>query len=74
MTVDPAAAPARTLLLPEELVRALEVRMRGSSFDSIDSFVAFILSRLLERPGEGAFSAEDERLLRERLRSLGYID
>ncbi len=74
MTADPAAAPGRTLLLPEELVRALEERMRGSSFDSVDSFVAFILGRLLERPGEGAFSAEDERLLRERLRSLGYID
>ena len=64
----------RTLQIPEEIARSLEERMRGSSFASVDEFVAFILGRLLERPGEGGFSPEDERVLRERLRSLGYID
>jgi Arc/MetJ-type ribon-helix-helix transcriptional regulator len=64
----------RTVRLPEELARALEDRMRGSSFDSVDAFVAFVLGRLLEQHGEGAFSAEDERQLRDRLKSLGYID
>jgi hypothetical protein len=74
MTAPARAAPARTIRLPEDLVRALEKRMQGSSFESVDAFVAFILGRLLDGPGEGGFSAEDERLLRERLRSLGYID
>ncbi len=70
----PAEPAQRTIRLPEELARALEERMRGSSFDSVDSLVTFILGRLLEQPGGGTFSADDERLLRERLRSLGYID
>lgn len=74
MATAPFPPPVRTLRLPEELVRALEERMRGSSFDSVDAFVGFVLGRLLEQPGESAFSADDERLLRERLRSLGYID
>jgi len=32
------------------------------------------MARLLEAPGEIPFSEDDERRLKERLRSLGYID
>ncbi|MGA8664174.1 MAG: CopG family transcriptional regulator [Thermoplasmata archaeon] len=74
MSAPPATPPTRTIRLPEEIVRAIEARMRGSSFDSPDAFIAFVLGRLLDQHGEGPFSAEDERLLKERLRSLGYID
>ncbi len=70
----PGGAERRTISLPSEVVRALERRMQGTSFESVDGFVTFVLERLLEQPGEGPFSAEDERLLRDRLRSLGYID
>ena len=74
MTEPAAPRGARTVALPEELARAIETRIRGSAFDSVDAFVAFVLSRLVEEPGPGAFSEEDERQLKERLRSLGYID
>jgi Arc/MetJ-type ribon-helix-helix transcriptional regulator len=67
-------APTRSIALPDELVRGLERRIQGSSFPSVDAFVAFVLARLLERPGDVGFTEEDERALRERLRSLGYID
>ena len=66
--------PVRTVELPEELVQALEEKVRGTSFDSVDSFIAFVLARLLDQPGTSGFTEEDERVLRERLRSLGYID
>ncbi len=64
----------RTIELPEDLVSAIANRLHGSAFESVDAFVAFVLARLLDRPGEAPFSEEDERYLRERLRSLGYID
>jgi Arc/MetJ-type ribon-helix-helix transcriptional regulator len=64
----------RSIRLPSELVAALEQRVRGTSFDSVDAFIAFILARLLDQPGTGGFTEEEERSLRERLRSLGYID
>ncbi len=74
-TEPPAEVSVRTVRLPEEVVRALEVRMKGSSFESVDQLIAFILGRLVDHaPGETAFSEEDERLLKDRLRSLGYID
>jgi hypothetical protein len=74
MTDPPSRTGRRRVDLPEEVVRGLEERMKGSSFESVDVFIAFVLARLLEGPGPGAFSEEDERLLKERLRSLGYID
>jgi hypothetical protein len=66
--------PVRTIGIPEEVARALEDRLRSTSFASLDAFVGFVLARLLEEPGATGFSEEEERRLRERLRSIGYID
>ena len=69
------APPAtRTLRIPEETAVQLEERLRGSAFDSVDAFVAFVLARLLEEPGGPGLTEEEERKLKDRLRSLGYID
>jgi Arc/MetJ-type ribon-helix-helix transcriptional regulator len=68
------AKSTRTVVLPEEVVRAIEQRIRGTSFESADAFVAFVMARLLEHPAGDGFSEEEERVLKERLRSLGYID
>ncbi|HEY6238424.1 MAG TPA: CopG family transcriptional regulator [Thermoplasmata archaeon] len=65
---------SRTLVIPEEVARGLEERIRTTSFPTVDAFVGFVLARLLEEPDQSAFSEEEERRLRERLRSIGYID
>lgn len=70
---EPSPA-VRSVQLPEELVEALAERVRGTSFESVDAFIAFVLARLLDQPGTSGFTEEEERSLRERLRSLGYID
>ena len=72
--VDSPPPRRRAIQLPEDLVAALESRIQGTSFDSVDAFVAFVLARLLDQPAANGFSEEEERALRERLRSLGYID
>jgi len=66
--------PTRSVKIPEELVVALEERFRGTSFESVDAVIAFILARLLEEPAANGFTEDEERSLKERLRSLGYID
>ena len=66
--------PVRAVQLPEDLVHALEERVRGTSFETVDEFIAFVLARLLDQPPTTGFTEEEERSLRERLRSLGYID
>jgi Arc/MetJ-type ribon-helix-helix transcriptional regulator len=70
----PDGNPTRVVRLPEAIARDVEERIRGSSFGSVDAFVTFVLARLLEQTGDTAFSEEDEKALKERLRSLGYID
>jgi hypothetical protein len=64
----------RTIKIPEDVARQLERKLAQTSFGSLDAFVSFILARLAESPSETPFSEEEERQLRERLRSLGYID
>jgi Arc/MetJ-type ribon-helix-helix transcriptional regulator len=64
----------RSVQLPQEVVAAIERRIAGSGFTSVDAFIAFVLARLIEAPASEPFSEEEERRLRERLRSLGYID
>jgi hypothetical protein len=70
----PATDAGRAVSIPEEVARDIEERIRGSGFASVDAFVGYVLARLLESTSEVPFSEEDERRLRERLRSLGYID
>jgi hypothetical protein len=70
----PAPDSSRTIKIPEEIARQLERKLTHTSFASLDDFVAFVLARLAESPSETPFSEDEERQLRERLRSLGYID
>ena len=64
----PAAAsePGRTIVIPEEVARGLEARLRSTSFASVDAFVGFVLARLLEETGASGFTEEEERPGRER--------
>lgn len=68
--------PTVAVQLPQDLHRRIQERLKGSSFRSVDDFVAFVLARLAERPVQDGepLSAKDEAQVRERLRSLGYID
>jgi Arc/MetJ-type ribon-helix-helix transcriptional regulator len=71
----PESVPkTRSVSIPEDLALGIEARIAKTGFPSVDAFVEFVLARLLETPGEIPFSEEDERRLKERLRSLGYID
>lgn len=67
-------APERTVRIPEETAVGLERRITGSAFPDLDAFVAFVLARLLEVEGEVPLSEDDEKRIRDKLRSLGYID
>jgi hypothetical protein len=75
MTPSTAPSPAsRTVKIPEDIARQMEAKLTHTSFGSLDAFVTFVLARLAESPSETPFSEDEERQLRERLKSLGYID
>lgn len=63
-----------TIRVDREVRAALERRVARTGFGSVEGFVNFVLARLVDEPAAGPFSEEEEEKLRERLRSLGYID
>lgn len=62
--------------LPVEIIEKIKKRIKGTGFNSVSSYIAYILNEILsENDDEGEdFTEEDEEKVKERLRSLGYLD
>ncbi len=67
--------------IPEEIAEKLKKRIASTDeFDSIEAYVTYVLKQVVERLDQEqeeekpAFSEEDEEKVKERLRSLGYLD
>ena len=61
----------REVRVPEELCAAAESRY-GRHFTSVEELVAFALRELL-RDDVAQLNAEEERIIEQRLRDLGYV-
>lgn len=61
----------RNIALPEELCRKAEERFRNR-FASIDEMVAAVLAELL-RDDSAMLDRNEEKIIEERLKGLGYI-
>ena len=64
--------------IPKDVYEGVEKRVKVTEFNSVEEYVAYVLRQVLEQvgkePGEAAYSREDEERVKERLRSLGYLD
>ena len=68
-----------TVSLPQPLADKLKQRMEGTGFSSLSSYVTYILRQVVssiedEEGQKEAFSKEDEERVKNRLKSLGYLD
>lgn len=75
-----------TVSIPKPLAEKIRKRMEGTGFTSLSSYVTYIMRQVLssiekqesnnEKAGQmkEAFSEKEEKEVKERLRSLGYID
>lgn len=61
-----------TIKIPTDLYRKIEDKIVGTSFSSVDEYVVMRLES--EFPAEPVYSKEEEELIKERLRKLGYIE
>jgi metal-responsive CopG/Arc/MetJ family transcriptional regulator len=61
-----------SISIPIELYRKIEGRIAGTSFSSVEEYVVSKLEN--EFPAEPVYTKEEEELIRERLRKLGYIE
>ncbi len=68
-----------TVSIPVQLAEKIEKRIEGTGFNSVSSYVTYVLRQVLSSLEEKekkkeAFSKEDEEKVKKRLRALGYID
>jgi hypothetical protein len=60
------------VLIPRELHEKIKEKITGTSFTSVEEYVVLKLEN--EFPDETEYTEEEEQLIRERLRRLGYIE
>jgi Arc/MetJ-type ribon-helix-helix transcriptional regulator len=63
--------------IPAPLFDKIRRRIEGTGFTSVSSYVVYVLREVLAEDAvdeKEAFSREDEERVKERLRSLGYLD
>jgi len=70
-----------TISIPKVLSEKLKEKMEGTGFNSVSSYVTYILRQVLSssivQPDEQkkeALTEQEEQKVKERLRSLGYLD
>ena len=66
---DPDQIPIN---VPRELYEKIEEKISGTSYSSVEEYVVSKLEN--EFPTEPVYTKEEEELIRERLRKLGYIE
>jgi hypothetical protein len=60
------------VMIPRELYEKIEEKIAGTSFTSVEEYVMLKLEN--EFPDETEYTEEEEQIIRERLRRLGYIE
>ena len=60
--------------LPENLIREIQASIEGTSFKSVEDFIETLVKQRFHETEEPVYTAEEEELIKERLRKLGYIE
>ncbi len=63
---------AVTIKIPKRLYKRIEKRIAGTIFSSVEEYIIHKLEN--EFPEEPEYTEEEEEIIRERLRRLGYIE
>jgi len=67
-----------TVSIPVQLAEKIEKRIKDTGFNSVSSYVTYVLREVLssleEEKKEEVFTKEEEEKVKERLRALGYLD
>lgn len=66
------------ITLPDELTAQIENRIQHTDFQTVDEYVAFVLSEVVARTDHGTAGVDESTASRaevqNRLKSLGYLE
>lgn len=63
--------------IPENLEKKIKKRIEGTGFNSVSAYITYVLEEIIsdmDEDKDDTFTEEDEEKVKERLRSLGYLD
>lgn len=60
--------------LPDEIVAKIGDDIKGTSFTSVENFVESLVLQKYPELRQPDYTKEEEEIIRERLRKLGYIE
>ncbi|MBW2990873.1 CopG family transcriptional regulator [Candidatus Woesearchaeota archaeon] len=63
--------------IPAELAKKIEIRCKETGFDSLSSYVTFVLRQLMagvDPQRKQVYSKEEKKKVSDRLKGLGYLD
>lgn len=74
-----AEVEMRSVKIPKPLYRRIKKRIRETEFTSVSEYVGYVMSEVLddldeEDAPEEALSEQEDELIKERLKALGYLD
>ena len=70
-------AEKSNVAIPEKLYEKIRKKISGTEFVSVSDYVTFVLTELImaeEQNQGGGMSEKDDSAVKERLKSLGYMD
>lgn len=76
--MKPKKSKFSTISLPTQLVDKIKEKIKGTGMHSPSAYVTFVLRQLIseqsKKEDNKGFSEEEEKAIRARLKSLGYLD
>ncbi len=64
-----------TVSIPTPLFEKIQQKIKDTGFTSVSDYVTFVLREILAHSNDtDAFTEEDEKKVKDRLKSLGYLD
>ena len=63
------------IAIPKVLYQRIEEQIKRTDFSSVEDYVIFVLEEILkeENDSEATLSPEEEEMVKERLKGLGYL-
>ena len=65
-----------SFLIPKDLEKQLREKVKHTGFYSLESYIVYLLRQTLVKQEKNTkvFSEDEEKKVKERLKSLGYLD
>jgi len=60
--------------LPENLIREIQANIKGTSFKSVEDFIETLVMQRFHELEQPTYTEEEEEIIKERLRKLGYLE